>query len=311
MSLLRQPLLLLARSEMVKKFVSTMPVSAGIVSNHVPGETTASAVEATAALLDGGLKVTLDFLGEDTLDAEQAEATVAAYIDLLQQLSARGLTRSAEVSVKLSAIGQALPENGTKIALENARTICRAARNAGTTVTLDMEDHTTTDSTLAILRDLRKDFPETGAVLQAYLHRTEADCRSLAYEGSRVRLCKGAYKEPEAVAFQVGLEVDKSYVRCLKVLLAGQGYPMIASHDPRMVEIASSLVSRFGREQGSYEFQMLYGIRPDEQRRLAASGETMRVYIPYGLEWYGYLMRRLAERPQNLSFFVKSLISKK
>lgn len=311
MSLLRQPLLLLARSETVKKFVRTMPVSAGIVSSHVPGETTASAVDATRVLVDDGLKASLDFLGEDTLDAEQAEATVSAYLDVLQQLSVRGLTRSAEVSVKLSAIGQALPENGNKIALENARTICRAARNASTTVTLDMEDHTTTDSTLAILRDLRKDFPETGAVVQAYLHRTEADCRSLAYEGSRVRLCKGAYKEPEEVAFQDRLEVDKSYVRCLKVLLAGQGYPMIATHDPRMVEIASSLASRYGREQGSYEFQMLYGIRPGEQRRLATSGETVRVYIPYGLEWYGYLMRRLAERPQNLSFFVKSLISRK
>jgi len=311
MSLLRQPILLLARSEKVKKLVSTMPVSSGIVTSYVPGETTESAVDATAGLVDHGLRATLDFLGEDTLDVEQAEATVAAYLDVLQQLAARGLTRNAEVSVKLSAIGQALPDNGNKVALENARTICRAARNAGTTVTLDMEDHTTTDSTLAILRELRKDFPETGAVLQAYLHRTEADCRALAYEGSRVRLCKGAYKEPESVAFQDRLDVDKSYVRCLKVLLAGQGYPMIATHDPRMVEIASSLASRYGRAQGSYEFQMLYGIRPEEQRRLAESGESMRVYIPYGLEWYGYLMRRLAERPQNLSFFVKSLISKK
>jgi proline dehydrogenase len=310
MSLLRQPILLLARSEKVKKLVSTMPVSSGIVTSYVPGETTDSAVDATAALSLDGLRVTLDFLGEDTLDVAQADATVAAYLDVLQALSNRGLTRGAEVSVKLSAVGQAIPENGDKIALEHARTICRAARNAGTTVTLDMEDHTTTDRTLATLRELRKDFPETGAVLQAYLHRTEADCRALAYEGSRVRLCKGAYKEPESVAFQDRLDVDKSYVRCLKVLLAGQGYPMIATHDPRMVEIASSLASRYGRAQGSYEFQMLYGIRPEEQKRLAGSGESVRVYIPYGQEWYGYLMRRLAERPQNLSFFVRSLISK-
>lgn len=310
MSLLRQPLLLLARSAAVKKAVSTMPVSAGIVRNYVPGETTASAVEATAGLVDDGLAVTLDFLGEDTLDAEQAEATVAAYLDLLQQLSVRGLTRHAEVSVKLSAIGQFLPDSGHKIALENARTICRAARNAGTTVTLDMEDHTTTDSTLQILRELRKDFPETGAVLQAMLHRTEDDCRALAHEGSRVRLCKGAYLEPEDVAFQDKVDIDKSYVRCLKVLLAGEGYPMIATHDPRMVEIASSIASRYGRAQGTYEFQMLYGIRPEEQRRLAERGERMRVYVPYGTEWYGYLMRRLAERPQNLTFFLRSLISK-
>jgi proline dehydrogenase len=311
MSLLRQPLLLLSRSKQVKNLVSTLPVSSGIVHNYVPGESTESAVTATAELVEDGLTVTLDYLGEDTLDAEQAEATVAAYVDLLESLSAAGLTRRAEVSVKLSAVGQALPDSGHKVALENARTICRAARNAGTTVTLDMEDHTTTDSTLSILRELRKDFPETGAVLQASLHRTEADCRALAFEGSRVRLCKGAYLEPEAVAFQERLDIDRSYVRCLKVLLAGDGYPMIATHDPRMVEIASSLASRYGRAKGTYEFQMLYGIRPTEQRRLAESGETMRVYIPYGTEWYGYLMRRLAEKPSNLSFFVKSLISKK
>lgn len=311
MSLLRQPLLLLARSAQVKKLVSTMPVSSGIVQSYVPGETTETAVAATSSLEADGLRVTLDFLGEDTLDAEQADATVAAYLELLDQLSAQGLTRDAEVSVKLSAIGQFLPDNGHKIALENARTICRAARNAGTTVTLDMEDATTTDSTLSILRELRKDFPETGAVLQAALFRTEADCKALAHEGSRVRLCKGAYLEPEAVAFQDKLDIDKSYVRCAKVLLEGDGYPMFATHDPRIVEIVSSLVSRYGRDQGSYEFQMLYGIRPEEQRRLAAAGETVRVYIPYGLEWYGYLMRRLAERPQNLTFFLRSLISKK
>jgi proline dehydrogenase len=311
MSLLRQPLLMLARSGRVKKLVSTMPVSSGIVNSYVPGETIASAADATQGLVDNGLRVTLDYLGEDTLDAEQAEATTQAYLDLLKELAAQGLTRYAEVSVKLSAVGQALPEVGDKIALENARTICRAARNAGTTVTLDMEDHTTTDRTLATLRELRKDFPETGAVLQAMLHRTEGDCRMLAYEGSRVRLCKGAYLEPESVAFQDKTDIDKSYVRCLKVLLAGDGYPMIATHDPRMIEIASSLASRYHRAQGTYEFQMLYGIRPTEQRRLAEAGETVRVYIPYGTEWYGYLMRRLAERPQNLSFFLRSLVSKK
>ena len=311
MSLLRQPILLLAKSDQVKKLVSTMPVSSGIVTSYVPGETTDAAVTATAELVEDGLHVTLDFLGEDTLDIAQADATVAAYKEVLAELGRRGLAARAEVSVKLSAVGQALPENGEKVALENAREICRAARNAGTTVTLDMEDHTTTDSTLSILRELRKDFPETGAVLQAMLHRTEADCRALAYEGSRVRLCKGAYHEPETVAFQDKLDIDKSYVRCLKVLLAGQGYPMVASHDPRMVQIASSLASRYGRQPGTYEFQMLYGIRPEEQKRLAETGETVRVYIPYGQEWYGYLMRRLAERPQNLSFFLRSLISKK
>lgn len=309
--MLRQPLLVLSRSDKVKGLVTAMPVSSGIVSRYVPGEGTESAVDATRALIGSGLHVTLDFLGEDTLDREQADVTVAAYLDVLRSLVEHGLSRNAEVSVKLSAIGQALPDEGEKVALENARTICQAARNAGTTVTLDMEDHTTTDSTLGILRELRKDFPETGAVLQAYLRRTEADCRDLAFEGSRVRLCKGAYNEPESVAFQDKHEVDKAYVRCLKILMAGQGYPMVASHDPRMVDIAGALATRYGRAQGSYEYQMLFGIRPDEQRRLAEAGEKVRVYVPYGQEWYGYLMRRLAERPSNLTFFLRSLVSKK
>jgi proline dehydrogenase len=304
-------LLLLARSSSVKNLVSSMPVSSGIVNRYVPGEHTDNAVDATRELIASGLHVTLDFLGEDTLDREQADHTVTAYLELLASLSEQGLARNAEVSVKLSAVGQALPGDGEKVALENARTICHAARNAGTTVTLDMEDHTTTDSTLGILAELRKDFPETGAVLQAYLYRTEEDCRALAYEGSRVRLCKGAYKEPESVAFQGRAEVDKSYVRCMKILMAGQGYPMIASHDPRMVDIAGALATRYGRPQGSYEYQMLYGIRSDEQRRLAEAGEKVRVYVPYGEEWYGYLMRRLAERPSNLAFFLRSLVSQK
>jgi proline dehydrogenase len=308
---LRQPLLMLARSERIKNLVTAMPVSSGIVSRYVPGESTQHAGDATGRLIESGLHATLDFLGEDTVDREQADATVSAYVELLGSLTEHGYARNSEVSVKLSAVGQALPGDGEKIALDNARSICHAARNAGTTVTLDMEDHTTTDATLGTLRELRKDFPETGAVLQAYLHRTEADCRDLAYDGSRVRLCKGAYNEPESVAFQDKHQVDRSYVRCLKVLMAGQGYPMVASHDPRMVDIAGALATRNARAQGTYEYQMLYGIRPDEQSRLAEAGEKVRVYIPYGQQWYGYLMRRLAERPSNLSFFLKSLVSKK
>ena len=309
--MLRQALLMLARSQQVKEVVTRLPVSSGIVNRYVPGEQTPQAVDASHSLIDHGLDVTLDFLGEDTLDEAQAEATVEAYLDLLDQLGRAGLARNAEVSVKLSAIGQALPEVGPKLSVENARRICRAARNAGTTVTLDMEDHTTTDLTLEALRELRKDFPETGAVLQAYLYRTEQDCRALAHEGSRVRLCKGAYNEPEEVAYQERHDVDKSYVRCLKVLMAGEGYPMIATHDPRLVKIASALATRNGRMPGTYEFQMLFGIRTEEQKRLADAGEKVRVYLPYGDEWYGYLMRRLAERPANLTFFLRSLVSQK
>jgi len=321
--LLRQPLLMIARSRRIKELVTQLPVSGGIVARFVPGERTADVVGATRDLVSDGRLVTIDFLGEDTLDQHRADATATAYLDLLEALSREGLARSAEVSVKLSAIGQALPVAepwgseatdhtiGAKLSLENARRICQAARSVGTTVTLDMEDHTTTDQTLATLRELRKDFPETGAVLQAYLHRTEDDCRALAYEGSRVRLCKGAYNEPERVAFQDRHEVDKSFVRCLKILMAGQGYPMIATHDPRLIKIAGAFATRYDRAPGTYEFQMLFGIRTDEQKRLAGVGERMRVYVPYGDEWYGYLMRRLAERPSNLTFFLRSLLSQK
>jgi proline dehydrogenase len=307
---LRRSLLALSRSTQVKDLVSTMPVSSGIVARYVPGEDTESAVAAARHLVGDGLRVTLDYLGEDTLDRAQADAIVRHYLDLLGALGRSGLAQGAEASLKLSAVGQALPDDGEKVALDNARTICQAARNAGTTVTLDMEDHTTTDSTLEVLRNLRQDFPETGAVVQSYLRRTEADCRDLAFEGSRVRLCKGAYKEPESVAFQHRHDVDRSYVRCLKLLMAGRGYPMVATHDPRLIEIAGALAARHDRQQGSYEYQMLYGIRPDEQRRLAGRGETVRVYVPYGHEWYGYLMRRMAERPSNVTFFLRSLLTR-
>jgi proline dehydrogenase len=149
-----------------------------------------------------------------------------------------------------------------------------------------------------------------GAVLQAYLHRTVEDAVRLAGENSRVRLCKGAYAEPSEVAYQDGHEVNLSYVRCLNVLLAGDGYPMFATHDPRLVPIIDARAEFHGRKPGSFEFQMLYGIRPDEQRRLAEIGHTVRVYVPYGVRWYGYLMRRLAERPANTTFFLRALASR-
>jgi proline dehydrogenase len=307
---LRRVLLSLSRSGRVRHLVETAPVSRGVVARFVAGNSAEEAVTASRRLVDSGRLVSLDRLGEDTVERSQADATRDAYVTLLKLLAEDGLTSAAEVSVKLSAVGQALPGDGEKLALDNAFAICEAARDVGTTVTLDMEDHTTTDSTLQILTDLRKDFPSTGAVVQAYLHRTEADCRDLAAPGSRVRLCKGAYKEPSSVAFQGKDEVDRSYVRCLKILMEGPGYPMVATHDPRLVAITDDLARRNSREKGSYEYQMLYGIRPNEQLRHAARGEQMRVYVPYGDEWYGYLVRRMAERPANLVFFLRSLATK-
>ena len=307
--MLRDTLLMAARSRHVEQLVTTLPVTRHVVERYVPGETVEDAVRATKELAADGLRSTLDFLGEDIESPVQAQATVDAYLQLLERLGSAGLTRHAEVSVKLSALGQALP-GGERTALQHARTICNAARSFSTTVTLDMEDHTTTDSTLRLLAELRLDFPDTGAVVQSYLHRTEGDCRELASAGSRVRLCKGAYDEPSAVAYPSKRDVDLSYVRCLKVLMAGEGYPMVASHDPRMVEIAGALAARHGREASTFEYQMLYGIRPNEQRRLAREGATVRVYVPFGTQWYGYLMRRLAERPANVAFFLRSLVSK-
>ncbi len=311
-AVLRQGLLQLSKSDQVRSVIEKAPVSRSVVRRFVPGNGTADAVRAAGDLAATGRLTTIDYLGEDTRDLAQAQATRDAYLALLSAMSDAGLTQGgkAEVSVKLSAVGQYLPGDGEKIALEHAREICEAASRAGTTVTLDMEDHTTTDSTLEVLRELRQDFPWVGAVLQAYLHRTEADCRDLAGAGSRVRLCKGAYKEPESVAFQAKEDVDKSYVRCLKVLMAGEGYPMVASHDPRLVEIAGALAAKHDRSADSFEYQMLYGIRPEEQRRIADRGDQMRVYIPYGEEWYGYLMRRMAERPANTMFFLRGLATK-
>jgi proline dehydrogenase len=297
-----------AGNDTIRALVATAPVSRDIVGRFVAGETVGDAVTVTRRLVTDGLNITLDYLGEDTTDVGQAEDTVVAYLTLLDALDAAGLTARAEVSVKLSAVGQKLDEG---LALANATRIAAAAQRVGTTVTLDMEDHTTTDSTLGVLAELRADYPQTGAVVQAYLRRTEEDCRTLAAAGSRVRLCKGAYAEPESVAYQDLADVDRSYVRCVNVLLAGDGYPMFATHDPRLVRIVDDRARWHDRKPGGYEYQMLYGIRPDEQRRLAGLGETVRVYIPYGVQWYGYLMRRLAERPANLAFFLRALTGQK
>jgi proline dehydrogenase len=308
--MLRSVILASARSARARSLISTLPVTRSVVERYVAGPETADAVRVTRELLADGRRVTLDHLGEDTTEPAQAEATIHAYLDLLIALAEVGLATGADLSVKLSAVGQNLPADGEKIALENARTICTAAARAGATVTLDMEDHTTTDSTLGILRDLRVDFPWVGAVLQAYLHRTERDCRDLAGAGSRVRLCKGAYAEPASVAYQDRSEVDRSYARCLGVLMRGKGYPMVASHDPRIIDVAGRLAAQCGRGRTDFEYQMLYGVRPGEQHRIAAGGDAMRVYVPYGQEWWGYFMRRLAERPANLSFFLRSLVTK-
>ncbi|MFC7528080.1 proline dehydrogenase family protein [Actinoplanes sp. GCM10030250] len=297
-----------AGSARLERMIESAPVSKGIVRRFVAGRSADEALRVSRELADDGLTVSLDHLGGDTGTPEQAAATRDEYLAVLGRLREAGLTPAVEVSLKLSALGQ---ETDDKLAYEYAHSICKAAAEAGTTVTLDAEDHTTTDATLETLLELRREFPSTGAVLQAHLRRTEGDCRELATAGSRVRLCKGAYSEPESVAFQSALDVDKSYVRCLNILMSGEGYPMVATHDPRLIAIAEDRARWFDRSTGEYEFQLLYGVRPEEQARLAAGGHTVRVYLPYGDQWYGYLMRRLAERPANMAVLARAVKSKK
>jgi proline dehydrogenase len=305
-------------------------------------------VAVARALRSAGLLVTLDYLGEDTTDAQRAAATAAQYVHLVGKLAAEGLTEggAVEVSVKPTAIGLLLGRNdegadasrrapdttagpatgrgagedvppgkpaggssprevGVRIATDHLERIVTSARDAGTTVTVDAEDHRTTQAGLRVAAALRPRFGSLGSVLQAALRRTEADARELAAPGVRVRLCKGAYAEPPSEAYEARHDIDKSFARCLRILMAGPGYPMIATHDPRLIAITQSL--GMARPAGSFEYQMLYGVRPDEQRRLAASGAKVRVYVPYGGDWYPYLVRRLAERPANLALFLRSL----
>jgi proline dehydrogenase len=349
--MLRKALLAAAASERIRQAAMSAPGAQAIVGRYVAGESSEGAVAVARTLRSAGLLVTLDYLGEDTTDAQRAAATAAQYVHLLGKLAAEGLTEggAVEVSVKPTAIGLLLGMNdegaeagrrapdsmagpatvrapgglvppdeqsggsspreiGVRIATEHLERIVTAARDAGTTVTVDAEDHRTTQAGLRVAATLRPRFGSLGSVLQAALRRTEADARELAAPGVRVRLCKGAYAEPATEAYDVRHDIDKSFARCLRILMAGPGYPMIATHDPRLIAITRSL--GMARRAGSFEYQMLYGVRPDEQRRLAASGAKVRVYVPYGGDWYPYLVRRLAERPANLALFLRSLGSK-
>ncbi len=304
---LRSLILTVAASPPVRRLIGTAPVSRVLVRRFVAGESAEQAVAATATMVADGLAVSLDHLGEGVRDEAAADCAVHAYLNLLERLDQEGLANHAEVSVKLSALGQGFDEG---LALHNASRICAAADQAGTTVTLDAEDHRTTDSTLRMLAELRSQWPGTGAVLQAYLRRTLDDCRALAVQGSRVRLCKGAYAEPPELAYPHPHQVALNFVRCANTLLAGPGYPMFATHDPRLLAIVSERARWYGRPRGSFEYQMLYGVRPAEQRRLAAGGDTVRIYLPYGSDWYSYLSRRLAERPANVAFFLRAVVSR-
>jgi proline dehydrogenase len=312
----RPAIMAAGRREGLRRTAERLPITRRVVHRFVPGETIESALNGVAALRESGRYVSVDYLGEDVTDADDAEVALQTYLNLIGELGQSGGfgndgVRPLEVSLKLSALGQSLERDGEKIARENAWSICSAAQRGGVWVTVDAENHTMTDSTLSIVRDLRADFPWLGTVLQAYLRRTGGDCEEFAASGARIRLCKGAYDEPASVAYRDDAEVTDSYLRCLRVLMAGSGYPMVASHDPVIIDAVPAIARESGRGAVDFEYQLLYGIRDAEQRRLADAGNQVRVYVPFGTQWYGYFMRRLAERPANLGFFLRALAERR
>ncbi len=308
---LRPAIMAASRREGLRRTAERLSVTRRVVHRFVPGETVDSVLNCVALLRGSGRFVSIDYLGEDVASPDDADAAVRVYLSLIDALggfgASGGVVRPWEVSIKLSALGQSLGRDGHKIARENAWSICSAAQRAGVWVTVDAENHTTTDSTLRIVRDLRTEFPWLGLVLQAYLRRTLDDCEEFAASGARIRLCKGAYEEPASLAYREPAEVTDSYLACLRVLMTGSGYPMVATHDPQIITAVPEMTRESGRRSDEFEYQMLYGIRDDEQRRLAAAGGQLRVYVPFGTQWYGYFMRRLAERPANLAFFLRAL----
>ncbi|MCX6399878.1 MAG: proline dehydrogenase family protein [Propionibacteriales bacterium] len=304
--MLSQTLNRASRSARARRAVESIPATRNVVDRFVAGETTADAVRAAQRLVVAGRAITIDVLGEDVTDIAGARATRDGYLALLTALAEAGSSTGADVSLKLSALGQALPSGG-EIATTHAHEICVAAAAVGATVTLDMEDHTTTEATLLAGTDLRKEFAWVGNVLQSNLLRTPADITALAGTGARIRLVKGAYREPATVAHPRKADVDRAYGRAIDALMISDCYPMIATHDETMLTRAEVQANLAGREAGQWETQMLYGVRTDLQQRTVDADLQMRVYLPFGTDWYGYFMRRLAERPANVAFVIRAL----
>ncbi|MFC3994549.1 proline dehydrogenase family protein [Nocardiopsis sediminis] len=307
---LRRTLLAAAGSERLRALVAGTGPARRLVGRFVAGEDIGDALEAARRLAADDLSTSIDHLGEATAHPAQAESATRAYLALLDRIGDAGLARRAEVSVKPTAVGLGLGPEGEALAAANIGRVCEAAAAHGTTVTVDMEDAAAVPATLRIVAGLRAEHPDLGCVLQSYLRRTADDLAAMAGAGARIRLCKGAYAPDPATAYTAHRDVDSAYVRHLRFLMASDAYPMVATHDPRLIAIAGMLAERAGRGPDAFEYQMLYGVRPDEQRRLAATGARVRVYVPYGQEWYGYLARRLAERPANVSFAARAVVTR-
>ena len=303
MAVTRRLILAAARSSGLRRRIETLPVSRSVVARFVGGTTTADVVRSVQLLATQGLLATIDFLGEDVTDDAGADLTRDAYLDLIAALRAARVEK-VDLSLKLTALGLLVNE-------ERCRTRCRrivaAADEAGMTVTLDMEGSDLTDVTLRFGVTLRETHPATATVIQAMLTRTDDDAGTLSATTARVRLCKGAYHEPATITYGDRRDVTSAYLRALETLWRGAGTPLVATHDPEIISRTEALAAAQPRH---FEFQMLYGVRPDEQARLVADGHVVRVYVPFGDQWYGYLMRRMAEKPANLRLFLRALVSR-
>ena len=273
----------------------------------IAGETVAEAIQAARAIERDGLMVTLDLLGESVSSAEAAHEATRTYVAMIADVEASGVGRN--ISLKLTQLGLDIDRATT---IDNLRRILDAATPGGFFVRIDMESSAYTGVTLEIFDTVWTiGYRNVGVVIQSYLKRSETDVRHLNALGARVRLVKGAYREPRAVAYQQKSEVDAAFVELARLLLADGNYPAIATHDPAMIESTQQYAAAQKIDKSRYEFQMLYGIRRDLQRSLSAAGHPFRVYVPFGREWFPYFMRRLGERPANVAFVVRSLLGEK
>jgi len=303
--MLRAGLLWLSEQPQVFRFVRRNGLAKRFASRFVAGETVESAVAALKDLNGARLSASLDLLGESVLHAEEAVHARDTYLETLDRIRAAGA--DANVSVKLTQMGLDIDE---ALCIANLRAIIAKAKAHGSFVRIDMEQSAYTAKTLQLFRDtLFREFGgAVGVVLQSYLRRTEADVDAMIELGARVRLCKGAYKEPETVAFPAKRDVDANYVECMERLLAHGQYPGIATHDEKIIAHAKAFTKAKNILPARYEFQMLYGVRRDLQHALRREGYNVRVYVPFGTHWYPYLMRRLAERPANIVFIVGNVV---
>lgn len=300
---LRAPVLRVAQNRWFRRIAIGTALGRRVASRFVAGESLDEAMSAAAELGRTRIAAMLDHLGENVARPEQAADAAGAYVAALHRI---GRTRSVDcaISIKLTQLGL---DFSTALCLSHVERVLVAAAEAGTMVMIDMESHAYVDRTLAVFRDLRERHDRVGVCLQSYLRRTESDVDALP-DNSMIRLVKGAYLEPPDVAFTRRRDVDRTFARLFATLIARGHSVHVATHDPNLIEGARRYVERNGVPWSRVEFQMLYGIRRDLQGRLAREGYPLRVYVPYGTEWYPYLTRRLAERPANMWFFLSNLV---